>query len=133
PVHRRLTFAAGDVAKRVAVTVHGDRLPEGDELFTVRLFPVDDVEIAVREASGIIEEDDVEAPPLEIAIQGGDHQTGPPGQPLLDPLVVQVTAGDAAVRGVPVSWQVVRGQAQLAPVETSTGSDGFASSQVTLG
>ena len=68
-----------------------------------------------------------------IAGLSGDGQTARIGDPLADPLVVKVTdeAGDP-VQGVAVQWEA-QGGGSVSSASVTTGSDGLASVQRTLG
>lgn len=50
---------------------------------------------------------------LQIAIAGGDRQSAPVMTSLPEMLVVRVTDGVAAVKDVPVQWDVIDGSGQL--------------------
>ncbi|HEX3275453.1 MAG TPA: Ig-like domain-containing protein, partial [Gemmatimonadales bacterium] len=68
-----------------------------------------------------------------IAMVDGNAQTGPVGSALSAPLVVKVTDDNGdPVAGVAVAWTANDGAAVSAPSVT-TGADGRASVQVTLG
>ena len=72
-------------------------------------------------------------PPASIAILSGNNQTGTPGAPLGNPLVVSVTQGGSpAPNGTSVTWNVTAGGGTLsAGVTTITG--GQTSNTLTLG
>ncbi|MFY2765261.1 autotransporter domain-containing protein [Arenimonas sp. MALMAid1274] len=72
-------------------------------------------------------------PPGGIAAASGDGQTGDPGDPLAQPLVIQLVDPAPDLSGVPISFVVVSGSATLAPANTVTDAAGQASTQVTLG
>ncbi len=70
--------------------------------------------------------------PATMIISGGDAQSGPPGKILA--VAVKVTdASGAPVGNAIVSFTVSSGTATLNPATATTGSDGVASTQVTLG
>lgn len=72
--------------------------------------------------------------PADIRIVSGDGQSGPVGLQLGDLLVVEVVdAGGHAVSGVSVTWEVGSGGGSVAPRTATTGSDGHASTEWTLG
>ena len=67
---------------------------------------------------------------LAKANPSGDLQAGLPGQQLPDPLRVVVRRGTVAVAGKTVTWQPSAGQVN--PTSSTTGSDGVATTTVTL-
>ena len=68
----------------------------------------------------------------DIEMLEGDNQTGHVGEPLANPLVVLVTDESGnPVEGVSVTWSAQGGT--VAPATTTTGSNGRASVQWTLG
>jgi hypothetical protein len=72
--------------------------------------------------------------PAAIAAVSGAGQTGTVGSTLASPLVFEVTsASDAPVAGVTVAFSVTSGSATLSPASAVTGTDGTASTQLTLG
>ncbi|MGH7508212.1 MAG: PKD domain-containing protein [Gemmatimonadales bacterium] len=73
--------------------------------------------------------------PAAIAIVGGDGQSGRVGEPLTDPLVVQVTdSRSRPVEGASVAFEFSGGSgAEIVPRNTTTNSDGLADAQVVLG
>jgi len=78
---------------------------------------------------------DVQPPtPANIeAVQGAD-QSGVSGTALPDSLRVRVTDVDGnGVPGVSVTWSILTGGGQVSPATTTTGSDGTAAAQFTLG
>ena len=73
-------------------------------------------------------------PAAQLALAGGNNQTGDPGTALGLPL--QVKAADQfgnAVAGVPVDWAVTAGGGSIAPATSTTSATGIASSALTLG
>jgi hypothetical protein len=72
--------------------------------------------------------------PAAIQAIAGTGQTGTPGVPLPNPLVVKVTdnQGNAAA-GVSVTWSVMSGDGTISPTTSTTAADGTASTQFTLG
>lgn len=71
--------------------------------------------------------------PRSIASAGGDGQSAPVGAALPQPLRVLVTDGGGnEAPGVAVSWSVTQGGGTIAASST-TGQDGIASAQLTLG
>jgi hypothetical protein len=72
--------------------------------------------------------------PAAIAAVSGVGQAGTVGSTLASPLVFEVTsASDAPVAGVTVAFTVTSGSATLSPTSAVTGTDGTASTQLTLG
>ena len=72
--------------------------------------------------------------PSAIAQVSGNNQTGPAGQALAQPLLVQVTtASGAGVAGVSVTFAVTVGGGSLSAASTSTNSQGQGSVVWTLG
>ncbi len=70
--------------------------------------------------------------PSNMAISAGNNQTGAPG----DKFTVSVRVrdvGGSPVGGVAITFAVTTGTATLSPTQASTGGDGIASTQVTLG
>ncbi|MGE0353698.1 MAG: hypothetical protein AB7I33_10150 [Gemmatimonadales bacterium] len=67
------------------------------------------------------------------AAQSGDAQTGTVGQPLAQPLRVQVTRDGSPEAGVTVNWSTTGVNATLNPASGTTAADGTASTQWTLG
>lgn len=65
------------------------------------------------------------------AAASGDGQSAPLGTVLADPLRVLLTRGGDPAAGMNVTWQAQAG-IQLNPVATTTGTDGIASTVVTL-
>lgn len=72
-------------------------------------------------------------PPGGMTAASGDAQTGDPGDPLAQPLVVQIVDPAPDLSGIPISFVVVSGSATLAPANALTDAAGQASTQVTLG
>ncbi len=77
----------------------------------------------------------VEAPvPTTIEALSGDGQVANPSTQLAGPLTVRVTDNrDGPAAGVTVTWSVVDGGGSITPASSTTGSDGTASAQFTLG
>lgn len=72
--------------------------------------------------------------PASISIVTGSNQSGFAGLTLSQPLVVKVTsANGAVVAGQTVDFAVTSGQATVNPASATTGVDGTAKTQVTLG
>jgi PKD repeat protein len=74
--------------------------------------------------------------PAAITVVEGDRQSGVVGEPLADPLIVQVTdSRERPVEGVTVGFAVTSGGsgAEIAPASTTTNSDGLADARVVLG
>jgi hypothetical protein len=70
----------------------------------------------------------------KLAVVSGDGQTGLVGFTLATPLVVRVsTAGNGAVAGARVNFQVTAGSATVAPTSATTDAAGMAQTQLTLG
>ena len=73
-------------------------------------------------------------PPANVSIVAGSGQAGFAGVTLSKPLVVKVTAADGTpVAGQIVDFSVTSGQAALDPVTATTGANGLAQTQATLG
>ncbi|HET6778638.1 MAG TPA: Ig-like domain-containing protein, partial [Gemmatimonadales bacterium] len=75
-------------------------------------------------------------PPVPSAIEAisGDGQAGIPGAQLAAPLTVQVTDADGTpAPGATVSWSVLTGGGSIEPASSTTGVDGLASAELTLG
>jgi subtilisin family serine protease len=72
--------------------------------------------------------------PTDIALLSGDHQVGPAGTLLQNPIIVKVTDADGnAVKGVPVTFGVQTGGGFLSQTAASTDPQGRAATQWTLG
>jgi uncharacterized protein (TIGR03437 family) len=72
--------------------------------------------------------------PITLSISSGNNQSGPAGTLLPVPLIVQaVDASGAAVGNVTVSFTVVSGTASLSASTATTGGNGLATIEVTLG
>lgn len=72
--------------------------------------------------------------PTRMEVAGGNDQRGPVGRPVAEPLRIRVTGrAGAGVAGLPVTFSVIRGEAQLNPSTLNTDSTGIARVQVTLG
>jgi hypothetical protein len=71
--------------------------------------------------------------PSAVAIVSGNGQVGLVGSALSTPLVVKVTSGSAAVKGVTVTFGVTAGAASVSPSSVTTDSTGQAKTLVTLG
>src|SRR5215204_7174356 len=72
--------------------------------------------------------------PTTIQATGGDEQVGNPSAQLANPLMVKVTDDQGRpVPGVSVTWSVVDGGGSITPTSSTTGSDGTALAQFTLG
>lgn len=131
PTPTTLTFAPGETQKTVTVLVNGDTTFEPDETLILTVTPtVPPGGVAVT-GTGTIVNDEVAQPHLTIV--SGKGQQGILGQPLAQPLVVQVIddAG-AALPGLVVQWQVTSGSAALNPATSTTNAQGRASTTVTL-
>jgi hypothetical protein len=86
-------------------------------------------------ATGLIEATaSVEARLGTITKVSGDNQIGNPGTALSDPLIVEVRDGNnAPLVGMSVNFTVTAGGGSVAPASAITGSDGRASTTLTLG
>ena len=73
-----------------------------------------------------------DSPTLAKAAVNGDGQVAQSGTPLPQPLVVTATLNGNPVGDVKVTWALLAGAGSVAPVSTRTGSDGTASTNVTL-
>jgi plastocyanin len=70
----------------------------------------------------------------KTATASGDAQSGTVGQPLANPIRVQVTENGSAASGVQVNWSTVpTGAGTMTPPSGATDADGVASSMWTLG
>jgi uncharacterized protein YhjY with autotransporter beta-barrel domain len=71
---------------------------------------------------------------LALTKQSGDGQRARVGQPLLNPLVVLLRDSEGKPRGgATIQWSVRKGGATLSASSSTTGSDGLASVNVTVG
>jgi hypothetical protein len=71
--------------------------------------------------------------PATVSVVSGNNQTGVPGAPLAQNLVVRVLGSDGTpFAGATVSFAVTTGSAFLAPTTTTTAADGMAATSVTL-
>ncbi len=78
----------------------------------------------------------LEATVGQLGIASGDGQSGAPGEPLANPLVVVVSVPPAnakSLANIPVSWAVVAGSGSLAQAVTLTDANGQASNSFVLG
>jgi subtilisin family serine protease len=66
-----LSFKAGESTRIITVNVLGDRVRESDERFTVTLSRPSGASLTTGQATGIIRNDDVAAPPRTIAARNG--------------------------------------------------------------
>lgn len=76
---------------------------------------------------------DVEVADPALSIAAGNGQSAVAGSELDDPIVARVTQGGAGVPGVSVSWSVQSGGGSVTPATSTTGADGRASTNWTLG
>ena len=86
--------------------------------------------------TGIKDSTTVSVTPVPSVVQAfaGNGQVGSAGQPLSQPLVARVLAGDGLpVVGVPVSFAVTSGGGSVLPVTVATDTAGRAATQATLG
>ncbi len=67
------------------------------------------------------------------ASQSGDGQNGTVGQDLPNPLQIIVTSDGQPAQGMTVTWSASGTGAAIAPATTTTGTDGLAAAQWTLG
>jgi uncharacterized protein YhjY with autotransporter beta-barrel domain len=124
-----LTFTPGQTQQNVIIKVIGDTAFEPDETFTLTVTPAGGVPVT---ATGTIINDDA-VPLAGLRIISGNGQRGRLGQPLAQPLVVEVTnTNGATVSGITVDWKVTKGDAQLGAASSSTNAQGRASDTVTL-
>ena len=123
-----LTFAKDETQKTVTVLVNADTTFEPDETLILTVTPTGGVAVS---GTGTIVNDD--APQAHLTIVSGNGQQGILGQPLAQPLVVQVIddAG-AALAGLVVQWKVTSGSAVLNPASSTTNAQGRASTTATL-
>lgn len=128
-----LTFAPGETRKTVAVTIINDSVFEQTETFSFIVTPTGGSLAGPSvTATGTITDDDT-PPPATLSIISGNGQRGTIGQPLPQPLVVEVrNANRAPVAGVTVQWTVTKGSAQLNPATSTTNAQGQASTTVTV-
>jgi alpha-tubulin suppressor-like RCC1 family protein len=69
-----------------------------------------------------------------IAMLGGNAQSGPPDEPLADPLVLRVVDGNGRpVADARVSFEVLDGRGGVAPLATTSRADGIVVARWTLG
>lgn len=128
PAQGTVTFPAGSTRQTVSILINGDTLFEPDETFTVTVSLPNQ---PASTATGTIVNDD-QPPPASVTIVSGNNQQAILGQPLPQPLVVEVrnsSGGPAA--GVLVTWSVSGGSAQLGPSTSTTNAEGRASTTVT--
>lgn len=104
--------------------VYGGKIGSGN--FTVNVGSWDNFNFSYKVVAG---------PPASIVIKSGNQQSGTPGQPLPNPLLVEVTdLGGNDLSGVPMIFEpVVAGTATLTNVSPVTDNSGRASARVTLG
>ena len=75
-----------------------------------------------------------DAEPAGISVLNGDEQQGRVGEPLNEPLVVQVTdTKGRAVRGATVAFELTSAGADVVPHEKSTDANGMADARLVLG
>ena len=68
-----------------------------------------------------------------LAIAAGDAQSAPAGERLPEPLIVRVTDADnRPIQGLTITWAALGG-GSVAPATSTTGNDGRAASERTLG
>ncbi|MEA2490454.1 MAG: hypothetical protein QOH21_2246 [Acidobacteriota bacterium] len=135
PAQGTITFAPGQASQIVNVQIIGDTVLEPDETFSL-LVPAPPIVNSRRGAlatgTGTIVNDDA-GPANAVRILSGVGQAGRFGQPLPEPLVVQVLdEAGRPVRGVTVTWAVTGGIALLNPTTSITGDIGRAATTVTL-
>ena len=128
-----LTFAPGETRKTVDVPIIADTLLEPDETFTLSVTPsVPGFSGPTVTATGTIVNDEP-LPATGLRIVSGNNQRGTIGQPLPQPLVVEVlNSAGAPAPGVVVQWTVSSGTAQLTPATSTTDAQGRASTRVTV-
>jgi hypothetical protein len=128
PAQGTLTFAPGQTLQTVSVLVNADTLFEPDETLILTVNPVGGVSVT---GTGTIVNDDTLQPHLTIV--SGNGQQGRLGQPLAQPLIVQV-ADDAGtpLPGLVIQWKVSSGEALVNPPSSTTNAQGRASTTVTL-
>jgi uncharacterized protein YjdB len=69
-----------------------------------------------------------------VAIVSGDHQSGTVGTSLAQALKVRVTSSTGTgVPGTSVAWSVITGNGSVSPATSTTDSQGYAESSLTLG
>jgi plastocyanin len=73
-----------------------------------------------------------ESDPVAVK-QSGDAQTGDPGAPLADAVVVRVTRDGSPVSGQSVAWSVTAGGGSVSPATSTTNASGDAAATWTLG
>ncbi len=123
-----LTFAPGETQKTISVNVLADTIFEPDETFTLTLTPPSGPPL---NAVGTITNDDV-APATSVRIVSGNGQSARLGQPLAQPLVIEVlNATGGPSEGEVVQWRVTKGTATLSPGTGTTNAQGRASTVVT--
>jgi hypothetical protein len=130
PAEGTITFASGQDRQTVSVPIIGDTAFEPDETLSILVTPVGS-QVPVSAIGTIVNDDS--RPAAAITVISGSGQAGRFGQPLPQPLVVQVNDDTGApVRGATVRWTVTSGSAALNPATSTTGPDGRASTIVTL-
>ncbi len=128
PAQGTLTFAPGETQKTVVVVVNGDTVFEPDETLLLTVNPAGGVPVT---GTGTIVNDD--APQARLTIVSGNSQQGRLGQPLAQPLVVQVAdEAGSLLPGLVVQWKVTTGEATVSPSSSTTNAQGRASTTVTL-
>jgi outer membrane autotransporter protein len=128
-VDSTLTFAPGETQKTITVDVLGDTLFEANETLTLNATPSNGG--ARVTATGTITNDD-RVPAATVRIVSGNGQGARLGQPLAQPLVIEVlNANGAPSVGDVVQWRVTKGAATLNPSTSTTNAQGRASITVT--
>jgi len=123
-----IVFPAGTTQQQITIPVVPDIVFEPDETFTVTVQLPNTTPIT---ATGTILNDDP-APPASTTIVSGNNQPAILGQPLAQPLTVEVrNIQGAPASGVTVRWEVTRGTAQLNPATSTTNAQGRATTIVT--
>jgi uncharacterized protein YhjY with autotransporter beta-barrel domain len=123
-----IDFAPGVTQQTITVNVIGDTTFEPDETFTVSASAPG---ATPATATGTIVNDD-SRPATGVSVISGGNQSGRIGQPLAQPLVVQVVDDTGApVANAVVQWSVTAGEATLNPSTSTTGADGRATTIVT--
>ena len=70
---------------------------------------------------------------LILSTVSGNAQSASEGQPVSEPLVVQVTQGGSGLSGTAVTWTITAGGGSVDPAGSSTDNAGMASTTWTLG
>jgi hypothetical protein len=121
-----VTFAPGETARTVAVTVTGDLIDEFDETFTLNLTNAVNAVLGTAVATGTITDDDA---PVSAAIADASVAEGNAGT---TPLAFTVTLSAASGKTVTVDWSTAAGSATAgADYSSASGTLTFAPGETT--